>query len=1283
MKGNTFRKTVSALASVAMVAQLGFIIPVSAEELSVEILNADYVVTVNDEGNTLTIPVTNNSDAEGTVTAYIATYSGDTLKSIELDTAAIAASGSDTLSLAYAEPGAGESVRLFVWGNNNVPIIKTLTVAEGEASAETTAPAEEETTEPSTEAPTEPVEETTEPSTEAPTEEVSEDVYYSQDYESVTDITSVWKAGSFTEGLKLNTDNTKYVHFDNNGQSGGRTANSDFSVDLSNKTEYVVEFDLAITSPYNYSGTSQFAIRTGAAPSGNNYVSVDDSLFYIEFETGTNEAVINGVSAAKYTFPSGVWCHYKVYADAEKDLATITITNSTDSTVLADKIVVPINDGIESITGAIFGIGRGNGVMNLDNIVVRSVTDEDEFGETGEETLSEITLDPGINTRIYQPELDAPVHMPLAVKATGIYGGDLTDKVTITWTTTGIKEEDGYISLTKEEGTGMGTDGDSPDGSPTAYFNVRNGVSNWFGNITVTVSYLDETLTASTPFAVIGASSAGTNLAPQTGYYEDMSYYADDLVGYKATANSETGQDLVLNNWSIYGSNGARSLELKQDDDSTKYLQFNSNGGGGSTVGVYQLADQAEQYIVDMKVRFTGGSMSFGHYLRTPNNRDPNASWSASYSGGTLTMGNQSITGLNSTDWFRVVVSADESSGIGWMKVYDNEGGLVGAIDNEPLLGTASDIQKYFCFNGTYPVDLAKFKIYYPTASTLNISGGDGVLQVPEATAEGNATTTEELTAVMTDVDGYTMTGVIDWSLADEYTGVEIKSTGAQTAELTIGETAAAGDITIVASNGSTRVEKTVTLSTSGNSIAFTSSTTSMTIPFEGEPAVTASFAAEARNKDGEPIETNNGVTLSMVNAQGETYTNDNITFADGTLTVSAGAPSVTLYIKADAVVGSDGETENLSSRVRVNIHGLSFSFGTEDPEDESFTKVTSADAYSDRVGYGFADTSVITDAGTNVSGTAAYRFKAKVPNGNYVVKVETTSSSIKSEVVENVTATTGITKTGTQFTVAVCDEVLDLTFDAGTTLTSIAISQDAPKAEREKPMLYAIGDSTTNSTSPGFSWGNCVPGVVAVPDSLMGFENHGKAGDDSVVYYNAGRVENVLLSICPGDYVTVNMGINSKEAGEPASYYTLLDEYYVQGIIQRGGIPIIVTATPQGPVNKGIGNYDEETGIFTCNRGTDAHNGDLRKIAQKYDLNIIELGYWGDDYFNGLTQEDATESGFDSVIDMVRSWYPDHNHYTQEFGKVIAEYILDCVSKIESGSTDFNQAKDPHINEQ
>ena len=52
-----------------------------------------------------------------------------------------------------------------------------------------------------------------------------------------------------------------------------------------------------------------------------------------------------------------------------------------------------------------------------------------------------------------------PVHKPIAIKATGIYGGDLTNKegLNVEWTVTGLDKEDGYISLTKAEGKGEGT----------------------------------------------------------------------------------------------------------------------------------------------------------------------------------------------------------------------------------------------------------------------------------------------------------------------------------------------------------------------------------------------------------------------------------------------------------------------------------------------------------------------------------------------------------------------------------------------------------------------------------------------------------------------------------------------------------------------------------------------------------------------------------------------------------------------------------------------------------
>ncbi|MBQ8301765.1 MAG: hypothetical protein IJX57_07395, partial [Clostridia bacterium] len=734
-------------------------------------------------------------------------------------------------------------------------------------------------------------------------------------------------------------------------------------------------------------------------------------------------------------------------------------------------------------------------------------------------------------------------------------------------------------------------------------------------------------------------------------------------------SNAINSQDLVLNSWSMYGSNGTRTLALAADEDGTKYLRFAINGGSGSAVPLYQLAEQTQQYIVDMKVRFTGGDVTFGHYFNTPNNGTNDPNWTATYGSGALTVGTQSITGLNSTDWFRIVVSADESAGTFWAKVYDDAGTLVGEVADEPLATTSTATQKYFCFQGTYPLDLASFKIYYPTASTLTINTEAETVQVPE-----DATPTEvSLAGILKDTDGFAMTGALTWSLDEEYAGVSIVNDGAQGAKLSVTNEAGAGTITVVATYGSARAEKQLTLSTTGNAIAFTNFNSSLTIPFAGEENVTATFAAEARNKDGVKIE-GSAVTYEMVDAAGEAVSElRGVTFdpATGVLTVEAGAASKVVYIKATSVVGEGDEQETLTSRVKVNIHGLSFAFGSDAPADDSFTQVTSADAYTDKIGYGFADTSVVTDAAANVTGTADYRFKAKVPNGNYVVNVTTSSATMTSEVVESVTAVTGISKSGAQFKVAVCDGVLDLTFLSASTLTDLTITQDAAKTEQAKPSVYAIGDSTTSNTGNGArSWGNCVGVGVTLPEVFGSFSNNGMAGRDSVNFYNQGRVETVLLNVCPGDYVTVNMGINSKETNEGVSYETLLSEYYIDGIIQRGGIPVIVTATPQGPVGNYVGNYSN--GVFTCNRGDGARNNVLRALAKEKGLNLIELGLWGDEYFNSLTEADATAAGKTTVLELVQSWYVDHNHYCEPLGNKIGEYILGCLAEIEGGSEEY-----------
>ena len=1206
--------------------------------------------------------------------------------------------------------------------------------------------------------------------------------------------------------IKNDAEHGNYLSYDRTAGSivgtpsnqNSRGGQAKFAPDVSTKDEYIVEFDTALTAGNNQE--SQLTVQTTAvqyASANFNYGVAGGYLLKLS-TVNSSTWTINDNSDNTVTLDAGAWYHVKLHVNKAAALASLTITD-TAGTPVTEKNIIGINGSAMDVNNIYMLAGRYNPIMNLDNIKLRDVEAGDDFGELPTEQIQKLEFTKQIDGVIPQPEGEVNVanaDYPLAIKATGTLGSDLTDQIDVEWTISGVEDEDGYITFTSE-----GT---------TANLNVRNGVSNWFGYITASASLNGgEPVAISTPFAVIGAGDQpDTQIAPDAGYPVNMNTYSDNLVGYMGTSNGEKTRDIILNNWSIYGSNAARTMKLVKDEDGTKSIEFASNGGSGSCVAVYQWPDQASQYILKFRAKFTS-NMSFGVYYKTPNNTGSAPEWTASFGGGAITAGTETISNVPTNEWVDVVVSSDPSIGTYTVSAYSIDGELLGTTEEVAIEDNVT-AQRYFCFQGTFPMYLQSFEAYRPTLDTMVINSEADVVKVPEKaeavvevaeaalgsieydgtnvnittpnavenakliiaeynngvlsemsmddvttvydeaagvakvsvakdlksgskimlwdsvasdgmkplanaytvseaqptaaptdaptatptaaptaaptatpTAAPSGESTLNLSATLTGIDGSKMTGKVDWSLEEDYQGVSIEETGAQTAVLKVTSEAAAGTVVINAKYGETVESKEITLTSSSDSVVFTKSISSITIPFTGEEAVSNAFEAETRDKDGHVKE--GTITYKFFDKTGAaelTSLPAGVTFENNMLTVTDAAKPTVIYV---AAVNPDG----LTARVKVNIHGLSFGFGSAEPE-EGLTQVTADNQYTDKAGYGFADTSVLTTNDTNVSGNAAYRFKAKVPNGNYAVNVATTSATILSEVVEGIPALTGISKAAGTFNVAVCDGVLDLTFDANSNVSSITISQAAAKTELEKPALYAIGDSTTNSNNPGYSWGNCAASnYVELPSVLSGFFNNGMAGRDSVNFYNQGRVENVLLSICPGDYVTVNMGINSKETGEAASYYKLIDEYYVNGIIQRGGIPIIVTATPQGPVGNYAGNYNSETGVFTCNRGTGAHNGDLRKIAVKYDLNIIELGYWGDEYFNSLDADDvaayneANGTSFSTVIEMVQSWYPDHNHYHKELGTKIAEYIFNSVAAIENGSNDFHHSNDPHINEQ
>ncbi len=900
--------------------------------------------------------------------------------------------------------------------------------------------------------------------------------------------------------------------------------------------------------------------------------------------------------------------------------------------------------------------------------------------------------------------IDAPTgdketkSFPVKLTLTGTKGELTAEECdSIEWNWIGTEKDDGYIGWAFNENENEGA------------ITVTNGVSTYFAVLTAVVKKGDAELTAKYKMMIkaAGTSAVENQIYPAAGYPVNLNEYPDSLVGYMIDNGVIADKDPILANWASVGSNGARYVALKKDDATgDKYLEMSTGGGtSGSTAPALTIPSENSQMIFEFDTRMTKDT-KFTYATDTNNNQAGKDTYRAaldiSFDGANINSGyglcpakgTYTYTGNNiaipaSADvWYKFIISYDKSIQEYYIKVYSEDGStLIGEV---PAQKTLSDVNPSVFSLGSALTHIKNMRVYKPVAANMEIATASTTVKVPEG---DEPNTTLDLSASMTTADGLPSTGKVDWAFeSGEVAGVTIESTGAQTAKITVSSGASSGNVVVVASKGGVQSKKTIKLTSSANNVAFAQSVSNVTIPFEGEPDAVSTFKAETRDGQGNPITAPDTITYKLLDSTGTKEANvKGVTFKNGILTVKAGAASAIVYVQAE-------NSEGLTSSVRVNIHGMSFAFGTGEPE-EGFTAVTKADIYNETKGYGFASNDGLADSESAVIGTAPYKFNVKVPNGNYKVKVSTTSANMQSEAVSG--SATGTNKSGSEFDVAVCDGILDLTFAAASSVSNMSISQMAAKLPGEKPAIYSIGDSTTKNSGhyskyaedknaqkndPSMwvdereyaSWGNCVTPEM-YSDNFSSYNNHGMAGRNSASYYNQARLEAVLLAIAPGDYVTINMGINS-ETGEP--YEELMENYYLQGVIQRGGIPIILTHTAVGPVGRGLdgslGTYDAETGKFNESRENDGRVKFLKGLAEKYNLPLIDVGKWGNDYFNSLTLDDLNKAntansinqGYTApatVLELVQSWSPDHNHYTEELGTMYAEYIMNELANIRS----------------
>ena len=429
-----------------------------------------------------------------------------------------------------------------------------------------------------------------------------------------------------------------------------------------------------------------------------------------------------------------------------------------------------------------------------------------------------------------------------------------------------------------------------------------------------------------------------------------------------------------------------------------------------------------------------------------------------------------------------------------------------------------------------------------------------------------------------------------------------------------------------------------------------------------------------------------------------------------------------------------------------------------------------------------------ISVSGSTLTANESFFFRAPVKNGNYKVTLTTNATWVVSECItepvqyylknnkgtvissgstgapnpwtpptQNKQPMFGIRKeitSDTPFEVAVCDGVLDLEFvyynSTAITVSKIVIEKES-YSKRPKPYLIAIGDSTTaqgdstmseeegNLSKNYISWASCISnGYLASELSasgLGGIVNCAQSGGTVGTIYDDGRIEMLLLNVRPGDYVSINIGINTSKdvtvawqqktikgnetefiGGETMNIGTVdtlgpvLSKYVIEAVKDRGGIPFITTITPQGP-NKGDyspvflssatsavaysnsyaenyygADYDPyaSTGKgyyggkeYAVGATVPAYTWINSRHTGAYNIVLIELAnYYGIPVVDfGVYGERYLNEHYASASTYTKvgsDLYNDNHHYKRAWGEILAKYMLECVKEMQAGTYSY-----------
>lgn len=1027
------------------------------------------------------------------------------------------------------------------------------------------------------------------------------------------------------------------------------------------------------------------------------------------FETKSidiTDALVNDadrvVTLAIYeTAPAGGYIKNPSITVEHSDSEVYVVTYDVDGVVTEEKVVAgeKAKEIPETVkTGYIFmGWSKGDAtsaIFSAEEFAATSINSDINLtavfkkDENYIEPITSISV-VGPSTMELGPDPDTAAVNTYSVRLIGELGTDIAanpdERVTdykIDWEFLGYKtvnDMEGQYCDSYGSVTYNGTPATSVD------FNLKNVSFNFYGKIKATVTYNGQTYEASAYALILGDNSSEADvIIPNPGYPMDFSEYSDELIGYECLVDTYgTSTDVILGGWATAGSDNGKSAVL-MEENGTKFIRMTKSTSGKSGVLTNPIPSPAKQIVATQDIRFNsvGGvvTMTAGYPFWSSSSSYGDA-LALSFNGSELTLNGVSLLNgdnpavVGSGTWYKVVISADKTNETAYAQVYDKTGTvLIGEVYDVPWNSSCSPT--YYTIgmgnSATGTIDFNNCKVYYPgiDESTFEIKTESETLSIP-------AMESTTLSASVLSSDGYKITGAAEWKITDDSmaTGVTITpdETNTHNAVVSVDTSAVPGTLPVQVTIGECSKTIELTLTSSEDSIKFTKSVSSISIPLEDGAKESIAFEAIVINKDAEKVndctyavyDKNNIVELKTL-PSGVTF--DSRT---GILTVAAGASPSTISIRA---TGKNSGGENISKSVKVTIHGLSFDFGAGTDEDitEGYTSVAPDTAYSEKLGFGITGTAVAGGTGTTSDANGDYLegsfvFKANVTPGNlYKVKVNFAGKMV-SEYVNSVlsghertleassTTYTGYTVATSEiseheYTIPVVDNVLDLTF-TNAKVASISVEK-IERVATERPHIYSVGDSTLgNNGSYGYVLARDQANYPELT-SLATYHNNGKGSRTLSTYYTQGWLDAVLSSINPGDIVTIgNMGTNT--GGLSGAGFKAPLDYYVDAALAMGAKVILTSYTPHGAVGGWSGLYDSITQTFTSYR-TDSYDSEgIRVIYEERKdddgiLGFIDIGKNADAAFNAYV-DDYAANGYesrDAAAQAIIACFPDHNHY-------------------------------------